>query len=440
MLQRIFRLQFVPKFFLGLYALCVMVMTAVTSPALALDINNVRVGVHPDKTRLVMDVSDVTDYRAFILQDPWRLVVDLPSFEWNSGKLSSTTSSGIKEFRHGALQSGISRIVVDLDQTHIIKSAFHIKRTAGKPPRLVIDIAKASKQDFMASKGKVFGQLNVDGEAGMAKSAAAQTTTKAVSKTASNVITPSSKPVVQQQVVTPAPRKKQKYVVVIDPGHGGADPGAIGANGVFEKNVVLAVAKDLKRKLERTGRYNVKMTREDDRFIRLHHRVAFARKHNADLFVSVHADAINKPNIRGASVYTLSEKASDAQTARLAARENKADQIAGVDLTHEDAQVADILVDLVMRDTMNQSNFFANTMVASIKADRIKMLENPHRSAGFAVLKAPDIPSVLVEVGFLSNRGEADKLSSPKYRQLVANSLKGGIDVYFNQLERNQMQ
>jgi N-acetylmuramoyl-L-alanine amidase len=207
---------------------------------------------------------------------------------------------------------------------------------------------------------------------------------------------------------------------------------------VFEKNVTLAMARELKRQLEETRAYRVHLTRDSDIYLKLHERVDIARARKADLFISLHADSVNRANIRGASVYTLSEKASDQQTALLADRENRADLIAGVDLSGEDKQVAGILVDLAMRDTMNQSSFFANTLVSDLRRSGVSILEKPHRHAGFAVLKAPDIPSVLIEMGFLSNRSEAGKLSDAAYRSRFAHALVGGIGAYFDQVRRNQ--
>jgi N-acetylmuramoyl-L-alanine amidase len=202
--------------------------------------------------------------------------------------------------------------------------------------------------------------------------------------------------------------------------------------------VVLALAKELKKQLEASGQYRVKLSRENDHFIKLTDRVKFAREHSGDLFISLHADSMPDKNVSGASVYTLSEKASDAQTARLAARENKADLIAGIDLNVEDKDVANILVDLAMRDTMNQSKFFANTLVQNLKSSNVRVLENTHRYAGFAVLKAPDIPSVLIEAGFMSNKKEADMLNSHAHRKNLAAALKQGIDRYFDQVRKNQ--
>ncbi|MGB4056478.1 MAG: N-acetylmuramoyl-L-alanine amidase, partial [Alphaproteobacteria bacterium] len=216
------------------------------------------------------------------------------------------------------------------------------------------------------------------------------------------------------------------------------DPGAHGINGTNEKIITLAIAKELKAQLESTGRYRVALTRSDDRFIKLRDRVKIARQKEADLFISIHADSIGHSDVSGVSVYTLSEKASDAQTAKLAEQENKSDLIAGIDLSTEDKEVASILVDLAMRDTMNQSGFFANTFLKKLQSHKLNILDKPHRSAGFAVLKAPDIPSVLVETGFMSNKKEAALLSTPAYRKKIASSLREAVDAYFEKVRKNQ--
>jgi len=374
---------------------------------------------------MVVDLSDISDFRAFMLPDPYRVVVDLPDFNWRVGNISNPPGNSlIQEVRTGQLQPGISRMVVDLSGPAVIRSAFLLPAASGKSNRLVIDMASASQNAFHNNKDKIFGNLDTAAPSFNLRTADPGYSSAARTAAATPSI-PQKKPV------------SSKRVIIVDPGHGGQDPGAVGANGIFEKDVVLAAAKELKRQLEMSGRYIVHLTRENDRFIKLHERVNFARQKNGDMFISIHADSINKSNIRGASIYTLSDKASDAQTARLAARENRADLIAGVDLSHEDTEVANILIDLAMRDTMNQSKYFANTVVTSMQGGGIRLLERPHRYAGFAVLKAPDIPSVLVEIGFMSNRYEARELSTPAHRRKIASALVDSIDRYFEKVQKN---
>lgn len=250
--------------------------------------------------------------------------------------------------------------------------------------------------------------------------------------------TPPPVPVAQQAVQPPpapamesvAKAKDGVPVIVIDPGHGGVDPGATGVSGAYEKHITLAMARELKAMLERSGRYRVHLTRDRDVFIRLRERVAIARAQGADLFISLHADAVQSPQIRGLSVYTLSRNASDAEAQALAEKENKADLIAGIDLTHESADVANILIDLAQRETMNRSAGFAAELVDEV-GQEMDLLGNTHRFAGFAVLKAPDVPAVLVEMGYLSNESEEKLLRQPQYRARLAKSITKAVERFF---------
>lgn len=406
--------------------------------ARALDVQSVRFGGFEGKNRMVIELSEPVAYRVFVLSDPYRLIVDLPEFGWRVGAVDKPDSTGVSAVRQGRLEPGVSRIVFDLRMPIAVETVFALPRGDGRPDRIVVDFLGTSASVFENEKKKIFGNLSAGAPKILGQ---LQPPPRAAMPVA---------PVEQSAIDMPVPLQKPAYtpsvparsssavkpLIVLDPGHGGNDPGAPGANGNVEKNVVLALGKELKRQLEATGQYRVIMTRDDDTFIRLRDRVAFARKQGADLFVSLHADSTDKPNVRGASVYTLSEKASDEQTAKLAARENRSDIIAGVDLSVEDKEVADILVDLAMRDTMNQSKFFANTLVSNMRANGVAVLENPHRHAGFAVLKAPDIPSVLIENGFMSNGAEAKLLSSPEHRAKMANALKQGIIAYFEHIKK----
>jgi len=224
--------------------------------------------------------------------------------------------------------------------------------------------------------------------------------------------------------------KRGKPLIVIDPGHGGIDPGAVGEN-VNEKELTLAVAKALKKELEATGKFRVSLTRGKDVYIPLRERFGLAREKGADLFISLHADSHNDPLTRGASVYTLSEKASDAEAEALAAKENKSDIIAGVDLSKQNSVVTDILIDLAQRDTKNMSTRFASLLVKELKRETM-LLGNTHRYAGFAVLKAPDVPSVLVEMGYISSSKDEALLSSAKHQKRLARAIRDAIVDYFS--------
>ncbi|MBI3709154.1 MAG: N-acetylmuramoyl-L-alanine amidase [Proteobacteria bacterium] len=229
----------------------------------------------------------------------------------------------------------------------------------------------------------------------------------------------------------PSRRPEPKRVVVLDPGHGGNDPGAIGPNGVLEKDVTLGIVRELKRQLEASGRYRVTLTRDDDSAMRLRDRVAKARAVGADLFVSIHADSMANTQMRGASIYTLSETASDAEAAALAARENRADLLTGIDLSQENKEVASILLDLAQRETLNLSAMLAGALVGELSNEISLLPTNPHRFAGFAVLKAPDVPSVLIELGYLSNQKDAMLLTRPHHRSKVAAAIVRAMDHYF---------
>ncbi len=387
-----------------------------------LNVNALRIGTHPDKTRMVVELSRKSDFRAFMLYNPARIVIDLPTFDWRAPAPPTTPGSLVGAIRHGALEPGISRIVIDLQKPGTMKSAFLLPSGSTVPDRVVIDFAAAPPGHSPAAE-RMFGGLK-------SSSPVTGHLTPPATLKAPAAASPAPPPPTAH-----APRKNRP-VIVIDAGHGGQDPGAIGANGKKEKDVTLAMARELKNVLEDSGRYRVHLTRDTDKFIKLQERVAIGRRHGADLFISLHADSIDKAGVSGASIYTLSNKASDAQTAKLAARENRADLIAGVDLSHEDKEVANILIDLAMRDTMNQSKFFANRVVSEAKSGGIRLLDSPHRFAGFAVLKAPDVPSVLIEMGFMSNREEVGRLSTPAYRRKIATAIAQGIDGYFAKVRK----
>jgi len=248
-------------------------------------------------------------------------------------------------------------------------------------------------------------------------------------------------------IVSPLPAAKDgksiesiiapKRTIVIDAGHGGIDPGAESVAGYHEKEITLATARILAKTLEATGRYKVVLTRDSDVYLKLHERVARARAAHGNLFISLHADsAVTDRSTRGASIYTLSETASDTESERYAQRENRADAIGGVDLGDQSDDVAGILVDLTVRETVNDGNRLAGMMVDSLEHKGVMLLPStPHRSAGFAVLKSPDIPSVLIEMGYLSDMADARALADPHHQQQIAAAIADGVDRYFAWLQ-----
>jgi len=289
---------------------------------------DVRLARHPDKTRFVVDLSDDLPYSYFTLTDPYRLVIDLPAIEWRGGSAPAGESAGVvKAYRYGLFKPGTSRIVLDLSGPAEVQRAFKLTKTGATPWRLVFDLSPTSHASFLRAEGPA----NRAGDFRPGQNYTETRTAKApeVSDPMDDVqhVYPDRKPAVAN------PRRKP--VIVLDPGHGGVDPGAIGISGVYEKNITLAAAREFKAHLEATGNYKVILTRSRDVSLKLRQRKEIARRANADLFISMHADSIGNKSVKGLSVYTLSETASDREAALLAERENKADMIIGVDLSNE---------------------------------------------------------------------------------------------------------
>ncbi len=383
----------------------ILTVWATLSQAAQTYVQDIRIGGTPEKTRLVVEFSRPVQYTVFSLPNPNRVVIDLPPVQWKAAQNSENGGGMISGYRCGQFSPELARIVVDVKHPVNIEKPFFLKPMHGKGHRLVLDISPCDQSAFVAQCRRLLAAR------------------------------PKPKPqmVVRpvQPFAKPAPRSGDKITIVIDPGHGGIDPGAIGVNGVHEKSVTLATAKHLKRALERTGRFKVILTRSTDVFVQLRQRVAIARRHHAMLFVSLHADASANREARGASVYTLSDGSSDKEAAALAARENKADIIAGVDLSEQADEVTSILIDLAQRETKNLSAKFATTLIPCL-GNVCGLKQNTHRFAGFAVLKAPDIPSVLVELGYLSNRHDVKQLCSDQHRSKLAQSIATAIGRYFS--------
>ena len=380
-----------------------------TANAATPQVTGVRVGVYPAKTRIVLDVDSSVTFKSFVLQQPYRVVLDMSEVTW-SPKLRNPPKGGlVTGMRFGLFRPGSSRVVLDSTGPVRVAKAFIIPPSGKyRSYRLVVDIAKTSRQAFLMSYKRPDRKPEI----------------KATSR-------PAFVPVPFKR---PPARPDEKKLIVIDPGHGGVDPGAMSRSGVWEKHIVLAFARELRQSLLATGKFRVRLTRDRDVFIRLRDRIAIARRAGADLFISVHADSIGNSRVRGTSVYTLSERASDKEAGALARKENKSDLIAGVDLDDQSNDVVNILIDLAQRETMNESAVFARKLVDELGKTR-KLLRNTHRFAGFAVLKAPDIPSVLVELGYLSNRSDEKMLRNPRQRKRMAAAMSTAVKRYF---ERQQ--
>jgi len=409
-------------------------------------VEGIRYGLNAGKTRIVIDLDRPADFRVFTLADPPRLVIDLPRSDWKIPR-SRPVAAGdlLKSYRSGDLDGALTRIVFDLRKTAVVAGTFALERSSTARDRVVVDLSPSSENLFRAGLEKIHGNKALGGTAlgtapvlppAVPESGIAAARNEAVAK----AVPPPVETPVRKPRGTPAPRGavERKYVIVLDPGHGGADPGAVADNGVLEKNITLAVARELKRQLEETGRYRVVMTRDRDVQIRLRDRLDLARSARADLFISLHADKIPRKDVRGASIYTLSRTASDAETARLAERENEAGVVAGVDLGSESLEIAGILLDLAMREKMNESSLLARFLEEAFRRKNVKLLPNSHRSAGFAVLKAPDVPSVLIETGFLSSAAEVKLLSSAEFQRRISAAVVDGVDAYFRKIRALQ--
>lgn len=361
----------------------------------------VRVGGDEKQTRFVIDFSRKFDIRAFTLANPYRVVIDMPQVAFHFPARTGESGRGlIKAFRYGLVMQGGSRVVIDLANPARVDRAFVLDSSNDQPARLVLDLAAVDREAFM----------------------------RAIALENRTPETAGKRP-------PPAPDDKAdpRPLIVIDPGHGGIDNGTRAASGELEKAIVLEFSLLLRDHIEKTGRYRVMMTRSDDTFIPLAERVGIARARQAGLLVSIHADALARGDgdAQGATIYTLSDTASDAAAARLAESENGVDAIAGIDLSAEADDVADILFDLARRETKTFSVQFARGLVTEMR-NATRMHKDPLRSAGFRVLRAPDVPSVLVELGYVSNRGDLKALTSDAWRNRTAAAIAKAVDSYFS--------
>ena len=354
-------------------------------------------------TRLSLDLSSALVAKAYVLEAPDRVIIDLPEVNFQLDPGAGRVPAGdplVRSFRFGLFAPGRSRIVIDLAAPATVARLSCDPIADGDPSRLVVELTKTDRAAFHKA---------------VLAAAPEPPLTAAVTPAGSQSATNGSS--------TP--------VIVIDPGHGGVDPGASGLNGVLEKDVVFDFASKLAEKLQASGRYTVVMTRADDTFVSLNNRVKVARDANAALFVSIHADALaGAAAVTGATVYTSSDKASDAEAARVAEAENRADSVAGVESAPVVPDVSDILFDLTRRETRTYSHLFQRTLVGYWQKIA-RLNKNPERAAGFRVLQAPDVPSVLLELGYLSSEKDARTLTSPEWRDGATASIVNAVDMFF---------
>lgn len=401
------------------------------NPALAEtpQITDLRSGQLETASRLVIETTQPVPVSLLLLVDPHRLVVDFPTSRWrveNMGASGGLSASLMNGYRFGSPAPNISRLVIDLNGPAVPEQIFWLPPRNGNH-RLVIDLVDRGETAFRVAA------LALQTNQNMAFSSVEATSVEE-EKPAHQVPLPLPRPdppvtvmdtaKTDQALANVPPARpfaqtldKAKWVVFIDPGHGGKDPGAISINGHKEKDITLKAAKELAKQLEATGQIRVILSRDSDQFLHLRKRIELARLHQADIFISLHADAAPSSTARGVSVFTLSDTASDKEAELLASRENKADLIGGPDLGATDPEITPALLGIFQREAMNQSSQFANELILAF--DDLPTLKRGHRFAGFAVLKSPDIPSVLIEMGFLTNRQDESYLLDASYRRKI---------------------
>jgi N-acetylmuramoyl-L-alanine amidase len=369
----------------------------------------VRVETEGPVTRLIFETSARVEAEAYVMSNPDRVIIDLPEVNFQLppkagqpepvARGKKVPAKVVSSFRFGQFAAGKARVVVDLGRPAVVKATHAVPRIGGFD--LIIEMQEADPAAFAQ--------------------AVKQATQEAVAR----------------EILADVPKRGDQKgsaglpVIVIDPGHGGIDVGAQASGNVQEKDIVFDFAKTLRTQLEKTGRYRVVMTRSGDVFVPLGERVKTARDANADLFISIHADILSDPQgVSGATVYTVSDKASDREAARLAEKENLADSVAGLEGKEDAGDVSDILFDLTRRETRTWSHAFARTLV-NYWGEAGPLNKNPHRSAGFRVLKAPDVPSVLLELGYLSNARDTAALTRPEWRGRAAEAMVKAVDAFF---------
>ena len=351
--------------------------------------------------RIAISFDGEPSPKLLLLRAPHRLVVDFSGTRLLIEPGDLKARGLITGVRFGQLRAGESRLILTAAGPFRVDDLEVVPNGTVPGYRMVAELSAGSESEFEA-----------------ALALQAETTGATAMHTAE---TRRGEPALQDG------QQDRRFTIVIDPGHGGIDGGAEGLNGTAEKDITLTFANELRDRLRANGEYEVFMTRETDEFLRLDERVRIARQYGADLFISVHADTIKLKGIRGATVYTVSDTASDAEAQALADRENLSDQLAGMDFQEENHEVADILVDLIRRETHGYSIRFARSLVEEL-SQRVGLINNPHRFAGFKVLKAPDVPSVLVELGYLSNAKDEAQLLSAEWRGKAAASITDAIE------------
>ena len=390
------------------FLLMMLLPVSAAAQAPVATVQDIRFGMNGGHTRFVMEVSAELNYSHMVLPDPYRVVLDLPVVEWNVQSSSTRAKGHVSGYRYGLFSENVSRLVLDLKGPAQVAKIFTLPKNASGFYRLVVDIEPVSAASFEK------------------KSARSEPVVVDRTERQASLSSPSMQ----------SRKKKPHRTIVLDAGHGGVDPGTISVIGVKEKHVVLDMARAIQSSLGKRNGFQVHLTRDRDFYIPHRQRYEKARKLEADLFISVHADAIDDPKVRGATVYTLSERGSDREAEALARKENRSDLIAGVDFAEGyDADVTSILIDLAQRETMNYSARFATYLVPEL-SNRVLVRKNSHRFANFLVLKAPDVPSVLLEVGYLSNKQDSRMLVSNEGKDNISHAVAQAVARYFESIEQ----
>lgn len=395
-------------------------------------VHNLEIKSYQGAERLVLSVSEALSYDFFTLENPHRLVLDFPILQWRAIKGLPPGYRGelLRNIRVARFNPTTTRMVLDLNADSRLDGVTVRNQGDGKPFQMIFEVI---------AEGAVKRQSAQEAVQAPAPQAKPDWGELVEAEEPKPVFQPKIKPLPDNLPFNEAPvpvlkqvTVTQKPIIVIDPGHGGKDPGAIGVSGTREKEVTLEYSRALAQALLRTGRYHVVLTRDHDRYIMLRERLAMGRRAKGDIFISVHADSAENHSARGLSIYTVSETASDKEAAALARRENKVDLIHGMNLSTEQPDVTEILIDLAQRETKNKASQLADALVHAL-GSYVKLRSNALRHAGFAVLKAPDVPSVLVELGFLSNRKDEALIRSRDYQKQVIRAMVDGIDRYFHE-------
>ena len=424
----IFGMNFLKKF-IFIYFLMLSSIFAKQS-----DVVNIRLNTNKNKERIVIDSTEKINFNAFTLQKPFRLVVDLQDTNLNIKAPSFNADKVVDTLRVGKFSETDTRLVFDLNINVKIEKSFYLApNNQNKYHRIVLDL-EFKEQDL--ENEDIIGKL-------IEENSLYDIEPNALNEIIDNILKEKPKQnvkIVQKAKIISTPKKQVEYDVIIskrkpriiiDAGHGGKDPGTIGLRGTKEKIITLTYAKSLKEALDKTGRYKVYLTRNQDFFIELRERVSIARRYKGDLFISIHADSALNSKAQGLSIYTLSQKASDTRTAKLAQKENKADIIGGLNLYGEYQETINTLVDISRRQAMNDSKIFAKILEKQLLKRNINPLGTMIKYANFAVLTSADMPSILLELGFLSNKTDERMIRSFGYKTKITNSIVSAVDDYF---------